>query len=334
MEKFQAPEQKPVVISNSLLFKDRKSSSRRPFLEEKNQQSRPSPLVRPLKPSFQTGASEASKIYLKEIGYVPLLTAEQEFALAQDVVAGIEGARDKMIESNLRLVVKITRRYVNRGLPLLDLIEEGNLGLIKAVEKFDPEKGFRFSTYGTWWIRQSIERAIMNQTRTIRLPIHVIKELNIYLRTSKFLSQQLEREPRIKDIALKLNRPIGKVKRVLGLNEKVISVDTPFDSYSENSLLDVISGQYESNPEKLLEEKNLNECLLTWVGELPSRQKEIISRRYGLLGYETATLEEVGKELGLTRERVRQIQLDALQVLRDAIDQSGHDFDTLLLNPD
>jgi len=295
------------------------------------------PQASPSKPPLQVPSSvafEASHIYLKEIGYVPLLTAEQEFALAQDVVAGIEGARDKMIKSNLRLVVKITRRYLNRGLPQLDLIEEGNLGLIKAVEKFDPDKGFRFSTYGTWWIRQSIERAIMNQTRMIRLPIHVIKELNIYLRTSRFLSQQLEHEPRIKDIASKLNRPIENVKRVLGLNEKVTSVDTPFDSFSDNSLLDVISSSQEDNPEKLLEETNINECILALVNDLPGRQKEIIARRYGLMGYNTATLEEVGKELGLTRERVRQIQLDALTILRDAIGQSGLDRDILLFDSD
>ncbi len=296
--------------------------------------SPPASLSKPLLQVSSSVAFEASQIYLKEIGYVPLLTAEQEFALAQDVVAGIDGARDKMIKSNLRLVVKITRRYLNRGLPQLDLIEEGNLGLIKAVEKFDPEKGFRFSTYGTWWIRQSIERAIMNQTRMIRLPIHVIKELNIYLRTSRFLFQQLEHEPRIKDIASKLNRPIGNVKRVLGLNEKVTSVDTPFDSFSDNSLLDVISSSQEDNPEKLLEETNINECLLVWVNDLPGRQKEIIARRYGLMGYNTATLEEVGKELGLTRERVRQIQLDALTKLRDAIGQSGLDRDSLLFDSD
>ena len=337
MEKLSSSEQRPGAISNSVLFKDKKNASSRPKLEGSVNKSEASSSVPPLKPSFKTPSSvssDASRIYLKEIGYVPLLTADQEFALARDVVAGVKGARDKMIESNLRLVVKITRRYVNRGLPLLDLIEEGNLGLIKAVEKFDPEKGFRFSTYGTWWIRQSIERAIMNQTRTIRLPIHVIKELNIYLRTSRFLTQQLEHEPRTKDIAKKLNRPVENVKRVLGLNEKVISVDTTFDSYSENSLLDVISSPQEDDPQKLLEEKNINERVLAWVNDLSGRQKEIISRRYGLMGYETATLEEVGRELNLTRERVRQIQLDALNILRDAIDQSGHDRDTLLLNPD
>lgn len=295
------------------------------------------PSVTPLKPHFKTTssvASDVSQIYLKEIGYVPLLTAEQECALAQDVVAGVKGARDKMIESNLRLVVKISRRYVNRGLPLLDLIEEGNLGLIKAVEKFDPERGYRFSTYGTWWIRQSIEKALMNQTRTIRLPVHVIKELNIYLRTSKFLAQQFEHEPRIKDIASKLNRPVENVKRILGLNEKVISVDTPFDLNSDNSLLDQIPGLQENNPEKLLEEKNINERVFIWVNDLSRRQKEIISRRYGLMGYDTSTLEEIGKELNLTRERVRQIQLEALKKLRFTIDQSGHDRDTLLLNRD
>lgn len=280
-------------------------------------------------PFSAVGSLEATQIYLKEIGYVSLLTAEQEVSLAREVQQGIEDARKKMIECNLRLVVKIARRYVYRGLSLLDLIEEGNLGLIKAVEKFDPEKGFRFSTYATWWIRQTIERAIMNQTRTIRLPIHVVKELNVYLRTARTLAQQLDHEPRDKDIAQKLNRPVADVKRVMGLDEKVISVDMPFGQDSENSLLDVLSGAQEADPEQLLENAALKELVVSWITRLPARQKEVIARRFGLLGYDISTLEEVGEEIGLTRERVRQIQLEALSKLRQAVKQSGLDRDIL-----
>lgn len=280
-------------------------------------------------PFSAVGSLEATQIYLKEIGYVSLLTAEQEVFLAREVQQGIEVARKKMIECNLRLVVKIARRYIYRGLSLLDLIEEGNLGLIKAVEKFDPEKGFRFSTYATWWIRQTIERAIMNQTRTIRLPIHVVKELNVYLRTARTLAQQLDHEPSDKDIAQKLNCPLADVKRVMGLDEKVISVDMPFGQDSENSLLDVLSGAQEADPEQLLGNADLKELVVSWITCLSARQKEVIARRFGLLGYDISTLEEVGEEIGLTRERVRQIQLEALRKLRQAVEQSGLDRDIL-----
>lgn len=170
---------------------------------------------------------DATQLYLGEIGYSPLLTAEEEVFFARRALRGDEASRRRMIESNLRLVVKIARRYSNRGLALLDLIEEGNLGLIRAVEKFDPERGFRFSTYATWWIRQTIERAIMNQTRTIRLPIHIVKELNVYLRTARELSHKLDHEPSAEEIAEQLDRPVTDVSRMLRLNERITSVDTP-----------------------------------------------------------------------------------------------------------
>lgn len=172
-----------------------------------------------------TRALDATQLYLNEIGFSPLLTPQEEVHFARMARRGEEAGRKRMIESNLRLVVKISRRYVNRGLTLLDLIEEGNLGLIRAVEKFDPERGFRFSTYATWWIRQTIERAIMNQTRTIRLPIHVVKELNVYLRAARELTQKLDHEPSAEEIAALLDKPVGEVKRMLGLNERVTSVD-------------------------------------------------------------------------------------------------------------
>ena len=192
---------------------------------------------------------DATQLYLGEIGFSPLLTAEEEVLYARRALRGDEAARKRMIESNLRLVVKISRRYSNRGLALLDLIEEGNLGLIRAVEKFDPERGFRFSTYATWWIRQTIERALMNQTRTIRLPIHVVKELNIYLRTARELSQKLDHEPTAEEIASKLDKPVGDVSKMLRLNERVSSVDTPIGGDGEKALLDIIPDVNNSDPE-------------------------------------------------------------------------------------
>ena len=255
---------------------------------------------------------DATQMYLNEIGFSPLLTAEEEVKFSRMALAGDEAGRKRMIESNLRLVVKISRRYLNRGLSLLDLIEEGNLGLIRAVEKFDPERGFRFSTYATWWIRQTIERAIMNQTRTIRLPIHIVKELNVYLRASRELAQQLDHEPSAEEIAAKVIKPVADVERMLKLNERVTSIDTPLGSDNEKTVLDLVAEQHDSNPQNILQGDNLNACLDDWLDELTQKQREVIARRFGLRGHDPSTLEEVGAEIGLTRERVRQIQVEAL----------------------
>ncbi|MEW6982279.1 RNA polymerase sigma factor RpoS [Colwelliaceae bacterium 6471] len=264
---------------------------------------------------------DATQLYLSEIGFSPLLTAEEEVYFSRLALKGDEPSRKRMIESNLRLVVKIARRYNNRGLPLLDLIEEGNLGLIRAVEKFDPERGFRFSTYATWWIRQTIERAIMNQTRTIRLPIHVVKELNIYLRTSRELVQKLDHEPTAEDIAQALDKPVADVSKMLRLNERITSVDTPFGGDSDKALLDVIPDEKGGGPENHLQSDDMNNNIIHWLNELNSKQREVLARRFGLMGYEAATLEDVGVEIGLTRERVRQIQVEALKRLRDILSQ-------------
>ncbi|WP_330924706.1 RNA polymerase sigma factor RpoS [Candidatus Sororendozoicomonas aggregata] len=266
---------------------------------------------------------DATQLYLNEIGFSPLLTPEEEVHFARLARKGVEAGRRRMIESNLRLVVKISRRYVNRGLTLLDLIEEGNLGLIRAVEKFDPERGFRFSTYATWWIRQTIERAIMNQTRTIRLPIHVVKELNVYLRAARELTQKLDHDPTPEEIAYLLDKPVDDVKRMLGLNERVTSVDTPLGPDSEKSILDTISDDKDADPAQLLQDLDLNDSLDRWLGELSEKQREVVARRFGLRGYETSTLEEVGREIGLTRERVRQIQVEALKRLRSILEKQG-----------
>ena len=266
---------------------------------------------------------DATQLYLSEIGFSPLLTAEEEVYFSRRALKGDEASRKRMIESNLRLVVKIARRYNNRGLPLLDLIEEGNLGLIRAVEKFDPERGFRFSTYATWWIRQTIERAIMNQTRTIRLPIHVVKELNIYLRTARELVQKLDHEPTAEDIAEVLDVPVDDVNKMLRLNEKVTSVDSPFAGDTEKALLDVIPDEKSGGPEGKLQDEDIKDNIVHWLNELNSKQREVLARRFGLLGYEAATLECVGVEIGLTRERVRQIQVEALKRLRDILSQQN-----------
>ena len=272
---------------------------------------------------------DATQLYLNEIGYSPLLTADEEKYFSRLALKGDMSARQRMIESNLRLVVKISRRYINRGLTLLDLIEEGNLGLIRAVEKFDPERGFRFSTYATWWIRQTIERGIMNQTRTIRLPIHVVKELNVYLRAARELTQQLDHEPSAEEIAEMLDKPAADVKRLLGLNERVTSMDTPVGPDSDRSVVDTVADTHESDPSQLLQDSDIKESIADWLDQLSEKQREVLSRRFGLRGYESSTLEEVGREIGLTRERVRQIQVEALRRLRSIMESNGLSGDSL-----
>ncbi len=272
---------------------------------------------------------DPTQIYLSEIGFSPLLSAEEEVHYSTLSLKGDEAARKRMIESNLRLVVKIARRYINRGLAFLDLIEEGNLGLIRAVEKFDPTRGFRFSTYATWWIRQTIERAIMNQTRTIRLPIHVVKELNVYLRAARTLTQELDHEPTPEEIANLVDKPIEDVKRMLGLNEKVTSVDSPGSAEADKPLLETIADQSNLDPVQILQDENMSDFIEQWLDELSEKQREVISRRFGLRGHDHATLEDVGKEIGLTRERVRQIQVEALRRLREIIIKEGMSSDDI-----
>lgn len=272
---------------------------------------------------------DATQLYLGEIGYSPLLTAEEEVYFARRALKGCEASRKRMIVSNLRLVVKIARRYNNRGLALLDLVEEGNLGLIRAVEKFDPERGFRFSTYATWWIRQTIERAIMNQTRTIRLPIHVVKELNVYLRAARELAQKLDHEPTAEEIAEALDKPVEDVTKMLRLNERITSVDTPIGGENDKALLDIIPDQNECGPEENLQDSDIKASIVKWLEELNPKQREVLARRFGLLGYEPSTLEDVGAEIGLTRERVRQIQVEALRRLRDMLSHQGLSLENL-----
>lgn len=266
---------------------------------------------------------DATHLYLNEIGFVALLSAEEEVYYARLARKGDKIARKRMIEANLRLVVKVSRRYLNRGLSLLDIIEEGNLGLMRAVEKFDPERGFRFSTYATWWIRQTIERAIMNQARTIRLPIHIVKELNGYLRTAKRLTQSSQHEATYQEIANEMHTSIEAVEHMMELGEKIVSVDAT-SSYDETkSLLSTLADENSPDPADLLTDQNMKDHLRIWLSELSHNQREVIMRRYGLMGFDKGTLEDVGEAIGLTRERVRQIQVESLKLLRKILEQHG-----------
>ena len=271
---------------------------------------------------------DSIRIYLNEINFSPLLTSKQEIHYGQLVQQGDEDARKRMIESNLRLVVKIAKRYVNRGLALLDLIEEGNLGLIRAVGKFDPERGYRFSTYATWWIREMIERALMNQSRTIRLPIHTIKELNGYLRIARQLAQELDHEPTPEDIAKKLNKPVTAIKRLFRLNEIVTSIDAPRSADIDDPLWHSIPDQNDADPAKMIQDEDMQKQLEYWLSQLGEKQRSIVERRFGLRG-NSDTLEAISSELGITRERVRQIQIDALRQLRHILEKEGISSETL-----
>jgi len=269
---------------------------------------------------------DPTRIYLSEIGFAPLLSAEEEVYFSRLAQRGEVSARQRMIESNLRLVVKIARHYVNRGLALLDLIEEGNLGLIRAVEKFDPERGFRFSTYATWWIRQTIERALMNQTRTVRLPIHIIKQINVYLRASRRLAQGLDHDPSAEDVALDMKRTTSEVEHMLSLNEREVSIDAA--GAQDRTLLDTLPDESWTDPSEALADAEAHECIDTWLNALNDKQREVVEWRFGLHGQEAATLEEVGNRIGVTRERVRQIQVEALRRLREMMERSGASSDT------
>ncbi len=263
--------------------------------------------------------SDVTQLYLNEIGRSALLTPQQELQYARLAKAGDFAARQTMIEHNLRLVVNIAKHYLNRGVVFLDLIEEGNLGLIHALEKFEPERGFRFSTYATWWIRQNIERAIMNQSRTIRMPVHVIKELNVVLRARRHLEAHGEKEPGAEEIALLIGWMPEDVRRLLAHNEHVASLDAPLEMDPLVSLGDSIVDKANLTPDARVASDEISEHVRRWIAQLPDKQRCVIERRYGLNGREAWTLERLAADLQLTRERVRQIQLEALANLRSIL---------------
>jgi RNA polymerase nonessential primary-like sigma factor len=272
---------------------------------------------------------DVTQLYLNEIGQSPLLTAKEEIDLARRTRQGDFEARQTMIERNLRLVVNIAKHYANRGLTLLDLVEEGNLGLIHALEKFDPERGFRFSTYATWWIRQNIERAIMNQSRTIRLPVHVIKELNIYLRALRHLETHGVADPTSDDIAALTGHSVDDVRRIMQLNERVTSLDAPLDIDPSLSLGEAIADDNAHLPEDALQLEEVGRHVHEWMTQLNDKQRWVIERRFGLNGQESCTLEDLALELRVTRERVRQIQMESLRILRQMLRHRGVSRDEL-----
>ena len=273
---------------------------------------------------------DVTQLYLNEIGAKPLLIPDEELAATRLVRAGNFSARQKMIEHNLRLVVNIAKHYLNRGIPLLDLIEEGNLGLIHALEKFDPERGFRFSTYATWWIRQGIERGIMNQSRTIRLPVHVVKEINVVLRALRHLESAETRDHSVERIAALIDKPVADVRRILQLNEHIASLDAPLEIDPSRTIGEAIADENSADPELLLQSNELGSLLGEWLAQLTERQRIVIERRYGLNGADLVTLDTIAADLGLTRERIRQIQMEGLDQIRKIIKRGGISRDSLL----
>ncbi len=277
-------------------------------------------------------STDTTQYYLNQIGTRPLLTAAEELSWATRAKKGDFIARQKMIEHNLRLVVSIAKHYINRGVALLDMIEEGNLGLMHAIDKFEPERGFRFSTYATWWIRQSIERAIMNQARTIRLPVHVVRELNQILRAKYHLEAQHHdgRDAAIEDIANMVGRPMGEVQDILALSEHATSLDMPLDNDPQSSLMDMLPGDSDDGPDSRAERHELSVLVREWLSKLPDKQRVVIMRRFGLDNDDPATLETLAEEMGVTRERIRQIQQEALIKLKRSFSSRGVGRDALL----
>lgn len=269
---------------------------------------------------------DPTDMYLREIGIAPLLSREEEVHYGRLARQGDSKARQRMIESNLRLVVKIARRYLKSGMPILDLIEEGNIGLMRAVEKFDPERGFRFSTYSAWWIQQTIERAIMSQNRTIRLPVHMAKRLNKCIK----VSQKLEEEPKANKIAEVMGRTTDEIEKMLLLNEKIVSIDVPISDDVNKPMVDTL-GNEGNEPLENVNQDKIKKSLEKWLSFLNPKQRAVVERRFGLNGHDQLTLDQTGVEIGLTRERVRQLQAEALKLLRSQIESMGINLESFLI---
>lgn len=305
-----------------------------------NSLDRPPPLQNPVLPKFSAlprlrpqadgkhQGHDPVTLYLNEIGRIPLLDAEQEVRLARAAARGHKPSRDHMIVANLRLVVSLAKRFVNRGMDLLDLVEEGNLGLIHAVEKFNPELGFRFSTYASWWIKQSMDRALTNQAGTVRLPVHIAKELNSCLGTALKLHEQLQREPRPREIAVAMQCTEQRVHELLSYRMQFCSTDTMLSETEDLALVETLVAE-DDEPRAEAEQADLNRSLDHWLDRLSEKHRAIIARRFGLRGFAAATLEEVGRDVGLTRERVRQLQMEALLKLRRIVEREGLTLDCL-----
>jgi RNA polymerase primary sigma factor len=273
-------------------------------------------------PDTQEHSDDAIKLYLKEIQATKLLTAQEERELAQRISKGDEVARNRMIESNLRLVVKIAKRYMNRGLPFLDLIEEGNMGLIKAVERFKISKECRFSTYATWWIRQSIERAIVNQSRTIRVPVHVSDDINKLIKVTRELITDLNREPKPDEVAEAMGVEVAYVTRLMVLVNKTYSIERPMGENNDYSLMDTLEDSSSIDPASFVEDINKYLCVSEWLSQLNENEREILTLRFGLDDKDPQTLDTIGQQFGVTRERIRQIEAKSLEKLKKIREES------------
>ena len=303
-------------------------------LEEKEEADK----AKPVETSTEAAAEDISsqrgldaiKYYLKEIRKTPLLTFEQEQELAKRIAKGDLEARAKMIEANLRLVVAIGKKYINRGLQFSDIIEEGNLGLIRAVEKFQYERGFKFSTYASWWIKQSIERAIVNQTRTIRLPVHIAEIVNSYMRATRQLTQSLGRDPQIEEIAKKMKVTVDKVRSISQVVRETYSLDMLIGDQEEDTLKDILQDTNSVSPAAVSDDIRRKEHIDEWLQQLSVSERKVIELRFGLVDGEPKTLDSIGKEFGITRERVRQIETQALNKLRIITRRKKIDLEEML----